>query len=73
MTIVANIYDKLQTSYAFQSNFKIGDELLSSWEWPAKNYGGKFMRRIRFPYKFKYLNKSVSKLMASSQLFARYR
>lgn len=56
MTVVANIYDKLQTSYAFQVDFRIGDELLSSWEWPAKNYGGKFMRRIRFPYKFKYLN-----------------
>ncbi len=56
MTIVANIFDKLQTSYAFKVEFKIGDELLSSWEWPAKNFGGKYMRRIRFPYKFKYLN-----------------
>jgi len=57
MTIVAEIFDKLQTSFAFSVLFKIGDERIAEWEWSApKDFGGKFMRRVRFPFKFKYLN-----------------
>jgi hypothetical protein len=56
MTIVAEIFDKFMTSHIFLVTFKIGEEKLGVWEWSAKNFRGKFMRRIRFPFKFKYLN-----------------
>ena len=56
MTIVAELHDTLQTSRAFFVEFKIGDEVVGEWEWPSNNFGGKFMRRIRFPFKLRYLN-----------------
>jgi hypothetical protein len=56
MTIVAEVYDSLQTSCAFYVEFKVGEEVVGEWEWPASKYGGKFMRRVRFPFKLRYLN-----------------
>ena len=56
MTIVAELHDILQTSRAFFVEFKIGDEVVGEWEWPSNNFGGKFMRRIRFPFKLRHLN-----------------
>ena len=56
MTIVAEVYDSLQTSSAFYVEFKVGEEVVGEWDWPASSFGGKFMRRLRFPFKFRYLN-----------------
>jgi hypothetical protein len=56
MTIVAELYDSLQASCSFNVEFKVGEEVVGEWEWPARNYGGKFMRRVRFPFKLRYLN-----------------
>ena len=53
---MAELYDSLQASCAFYVEFKVGEEVVGEWEWPAKNYGGKFMRRVRFPFKLRYLN-----------------
>jgi len=37
MTIVAELYDSLQASCAFYVEFKVGEEVVGEWEWPAKN------------------------------------
>ena len=63
MSISAELYDKFQICYAFQVDFKIGDTLIGSWEWPAKRYSGSFLKRVRFPFKFKYLNENVKLIL----------
>jgi hypothetical protein len=64
MLISAELYDRLQASYAFRVYVKIGTDILLSWEQKIRNYGVKFTRKLRLPLRFKYLNENVRRIPA---------
>ena len=58
LNLVGNLLDKYKKSSSFLFELKIADETIAKWT-EVKSSNGKFMKKIRFPFKFKYISSNV--------------
>ena len=72
MKIVGTINDKFKKCAGYNFKIKVGkDDIVAEWsEGKSAGSNGKIMKKIRFPFKFKYLNSTVSKdLLSKNTLY----
>lgn len=61
LNIVGTLRDKINKSSGLQFELKVGEELIAKW-FEMDTVYEKLHKKIRFPFKFKYLNSTVSQL-----------